>query len=69
MRNTSYLRSDDPWPDGVQPSMPIEGYTNIWTRAPSQTLHQRPVTQTEATEPVDLWRKLTCGDNNLARRV
>lgn len=67
MRNNLSSRSYDPWPDGIQPSVPIEGYTNTWTHTPSQTIYQRPVTRTEATGPVDLWRKLTCGDNNLAK--
>ncbi|MBF9043768.1 protocatechuate 3,4-dioxygenase subunit beta [Rhodobacterales bacterium HKCCE4037] len=61
------MRSYDPWPEGVQPSVPIEGYTNTWTHTPSQTLYQRPVTRTEATGPANLWRKLKCGDSNLAQ--
>lgn len=57
----------DPWPTGIQPSVPVEGYTNTWTHTPSQTLFKRPVTRTEATGPADLWRKLECGDRNLAQ--
>lgn len=67
MDNHTPPRSYDPWPDGVQPSVPIEGYTNTWTHTPSQRQFQRPVTRTEATGPADLWRKLQCGDSNLAQ--
>jgi protocatechuate 3,4-dioxygenase beta subunit len=66
MRNVSGGRTYDPWPEGVQPNVPIAGYTNTWTHTPSQTLYRRPVTRTEATGPVELWRKLHCGDSNLA---
>jgi protocatechuate 3,4-dioxygenase beta subunit len=66
MRNDTTPRIYDPWPDGVQPSVPIEGYTNTWTHTPSQVAFRRPVTRTESTGPVELWRKLHCGDNNLA---
>ncbi|WP_323771608.1 protocatechuate 3,4-dioxygenase subunit beta [Antarctobacter sp.] len=66
MRNDAGTRMYDPWPEGVQPSVPIEGYTNTWTHTPSQTLYRRPVTRTEATGPADLWRKMHCGDSNLA---
>lgn len=67
MRNHTTQRIYDPWPDGVQPSVPIEGYTNTWSHTPSQNLFQRPVTRTEATGPSELWRKLECGDSNLAK--
>jgi len=56
----------DPWPEGVQPSVPIEGYPNTWTFTPSRPPFQRPLTRTEATGPFELWRKLDCGTNNLA---
>ncbi|MFK7874810.1 MAG: protocatechuate 3,4-dioxygenase subunit beta [Paracoccaceae bacterium] len=51
----------------MQPSVPIEGYTNTWTHTPSQRLFQKPITRTEVTGPVDLWRKLHCGDSDLSR--
>ncbi|MFK8033914.1 MAG: protocatechuate 3,4-dioxygenase subunit beta [Hyphomicrobiales bacterium] len=66
MKNESIKRRYDPWPEGVQPSVPVEGYTNTWTHTPSQPLVRRPVTRTESTGPLDLWRKLECGDSNLA---
>ncbi|MEQ8335630.1 protocatechuate 3,4-dioxygenase subunit beta [Nisaea sp.] len=56
----------DPWPEGVQPSVPIEGYPNTWTFTPSRPAIHRPLTRTEATGPMELWRKLECGTNNLA---
>lgn len=67
MRTNSPSRRYDPWPDGVQPSVPIEGYPNTWTHTPSQRLFQKPITRTEVTGPVDLWRKLQCGDSDLSR--
>lgn len=66
VRNDTRRRIYDPWPEGVQPEVPIEGYTNTWTHTPSQPLYPRPVTRTEATGPAELWRKLHCGDHNLA---
>ena len=66
MTPASARRSYDPWPEGVQPSVPIEGYTNTWTHTPSQPAFRRPVTRTDTTGPAELWRKLVCGDNNLA---
>ncbi|WP_347919207.1 protocatechuate 3,4-dioxygenase subunit beta [Paracoccus marcusii] len=59
-------RSYDAWPEGVQPAVPIAGYTNTWTHTPSQPAFRRPVTRTEITGPDGLWRKLCCGDSNLA---
>lgn len=56
----------DPWPQGVQPDVPIQGYPNTWTHTPSQPLLRRPATRTEATGPLRLDRKLTCGEANLA---
>jgi len=56
----------DPWPKGVQPDVPIEGYPNTWTFTPSQPAIQKPLTRTEATGPAKLWAKLTCGENDLA---
>lgn len=66
MKNAAAGRTYDPWPEGVQPSVPIEGYTNTWTHTPSQAAYRKPVTRTETTGPAELWRKLQCGDNNLA---
>lgn len=66
MRNDTIRRSYDPWPEGVQPEVPIEGYTNTWTHTPSQAAYPRPATRTEKTGPTELWRKLHCGDSNLA---
>src|SRR3954454_2723241 len=57
----------NPWPPGIEPAVPIPGYTNTWTHTPSQPLHQRPVSRTEATGPLELQRKLPCGDVNLAQ--
>jgi len=57
------------WPplaEGVQPAVPIDGYPNTWTFTPASPPYSRPLTRTEATGPLDLWRKLPCGDNNLA---
>ncbi len=56
----------DPWPAGIQPSVPIEGYPNTWTFTPSRPAFIRPPTRTETTGPAGLWRKLRCGENNLA---
>lgn len=56
----------DPWPAGIEPDVPVPGYTNTWTHTPSQPLHRRPVGRTEATGPLELQRKLPCGDVNLA---
>ena len=66
MKNDTSRRVYDPWPEGVQPEVPIEGYTNTWTHTPAQAPYRRPVTRTEATGPAELWRKLHCGDSNLA---
>ena len=66
MRNDTSRRRYDPWPEGVQPDVPIEGYTNTWTHTPSQAAFRRPVSRTEATGPSGLWQKLHCGDSNLA---
>jgi protocatechuate 3,4-dioxygenase beta subunit len=65
-RNIS-ARIYDPWADGVEPSVPIEGYPNTWTHTPSQKMFQRPITRTEATGPFELWRKLKCGESDLSR--
>ena len=56
----------EPFPPGVEPAVPIEGYPNTWTHTPAQPLIRRPVTRTEATGPIDLWRKLPCDESNLA---
>lgn len=56
----------DPWPPGIPPAVPIEGYPNTWTHTPAQPLIRRPATRTEATGPLRLERKLPCGDANLA---
>jgi protocatechuate 3,4-dioxygenase beta subunit len=66
MRNIHTSRLYDPWPQGVEPSVPIEGYTNTWLFTPTQPAIRKPVTRTEATGPAELWRKLACGDGNLA---
>jgi protocatechuate 3,4-dioxygenase beta subunit len=55
-----------PWPAGIQPEVPVPQYPNTWTHTPSQPLLRRPITRTEATGPIDLFRKLPCGDDNLA---
>jgi protocatechuate 3,4-dioxygenase beta subunit len=55
-----------PWPEGVEPAVPIEGYPNTWTFTPSRPAFPRPLTRTEITGPTELWRKLPCGGNNLA---
>src|SRR3954447_1986002 len=57
----------NPWPPGIEPAVPVPGYTNTWTHTPSQPLLQRPVSRTEATGPLELQRKLPCGDVNLAQ--
>ena len=57
----------DPWPPGTEPEVPVPGYPNTWTHTPSQPLHRRPVGRTEATGPLELQRKLPCGDSNLAQ--
>jgi protocatechuate 3,4-dioxygenase beta subunit len=62
-------RRFEPWPDGVEPRVPIEGYPNTWTHTPARAPFRRPVTRTEATGPLGLWRKLPCGDSNLAVAV
>ncbi len=56
----------DPWPAGIQPAVPIEGYTNTFSHTPAQPAIRRPALRTEVTGPVDLARKLPCGDDNLA---
>src|SRR4030095_1536435 len=55
-----------PCPQGIQPDVPVPHYPNTWTHTPSQPLLRRPITRTEATGPMDLARKLQCGDDNLA---
>ncbi len=56
----------DPWPPGIEPTVPIEGYPNTWTHTPKQPLHHGPVTRTERTAPLRLADKLPCGNDNLA---
>ena len=56
----------EPWPPGIEPAVPIAGYPNTWTFTPSQAPIRRPATRTEATGPMELQRKLPCGDANLA---
>jgi protocatechuate 3,4-dioxygenase beta subunit len=63
MAERSRLR---PWPQGIQPDVPVPHYPNTWTHTPAQALLRRPITRTEATGPMDLARKLPCGDHNLA---
>jgi protocatechuate 3,4-dioxygenase beta subunit len=56
----------DPWPPGIEPLVPIEGYPNTWTHTPATPPLRRPPSRTEATGPLHLDRKLPCGDDNLA---
>jgi protocatechuate 3,4-dioxygenase beta subunit len=56
----------DPWPKGLEPAVPVAGYPNTWTHTPAGAPFRRPATRTEATGPLELWRKLPCGDDNLA---
>ena len=56
----------DPWPPGIEPAVPIEGYANTFTHTPALAPIRRPATRTEVTGPTELWRKLPCGDDNLA---
>lgn len=56
----------EPWPEGIEPAVPIPGYANTFTHLPSQPLIRRPATRTEATGPYGLGRKLPCGADNLA---
>ena len=56
----------DPWPPGIEPAVPIEGYTNTFTHTPALPPIRRGATRTEVTGPLELWRKLPCGDDNLA---
>ncbi|WP_052401324.1 hypothetical protein [Muricoccus aerilatus] len=56
----------DPFPPGIEPEVPVPGYPNTWTHTPAQPLLRRPVTRTEVTGPMDLWRKLPCDESNLA---
>jgi protocatechuate 3,4-dioxygenase beta subunit len=55
------------WPAGIEPDVPVPGYPNTWLYTPAQALVRRPATRTEATGPLDLQRKLPCGDANLAQ--
>ncbi len=55
-----------PVPPGIEPEVPIEGYPNTWTHTPVQPPIRRPATRTEATGPLELWRKLACDASNLA---
>ena len=55
-----------PVPPGIEPAVPIEGYPNTWTHTPAQPPIRRPATRTEATGPLELWRKLACDASNLA---
>jgi protocatechuate 3,4-dioxygenase beta subunit len=56
----------DPWPPGIEPAVPIEGYSNTFTHTPALPPIRRTATRTEVTGPIELWRKLPCGDDNLA---
>ena len=55
-----------PWPAGIEPAVPIEGYPNTFTNTPAAPPVIRPLTRTERTAPRDLHLKLPCGDGNLA---
>ena len=50
----------------AQPQVPIPGYAGTALRNPSLPFIRRPVTRTEITGPLDLARKLSPGDSNLA---
>ncbi|MDB5373677.1 MAG: Protocatechuate 3,4-dioxygenase beta subunit [Belnapia sp.] len=54
------------WPPGIEPAVPIPGYANTYTHWPAQPLLRRPAGRTERSGPLDLGRKLPCGDDNLA---
>src|SRR5215203_6704722 len=56
----------DAMPPGIEPEVPVPGYPNTWIYTPLQPPRRRPVTRTEATGPLDLHRKLPCGESNLA---
>jgi len=56
----------DPWPEGIQPNVPIAGYPNTFSHTPSAPLIPRPATRTERAAPARLSQKLLCGDDNLA---
>ncbi len=56
----------EPWPEGVEPAVPIAGYPNTFTHTPAAPLIRRPATRTERAAPGDLGRKLACDDDNLA---
>jgi protocatechuate 3,4-dioxygenase, beta subunit len=66
MSEAATPRRFDPWPAGVQPQVPIEGYPSTWDYTPAQGLFRRPATRTELTGPFELWRKLPCDESNLA---
>lgn len=55
-----------PWPPGVEPAVPVEGYANTFTHTPAQSPVRRPATRTEVTGPLELWRRLRCDGDNLA---
>jgi len=55
-----------PWPEGVEPAVPIEGYPNTFTHTPSAPLIRRPLTRTERAGPRDLAAKLATDCENLA---
>ena len=44
----------DPWPPGIEPAVPIEGYANTFTHTPALAPIRRPATRTEVTGPTEL---------------
>ena len=56
----------DPWPPGIEPVVPVPGYPNTATHTPAHPLPRPGVSRSEATAPRELWRKLPCGEANLA---
>lgn len=60
------IRSVSPWPEGIEPQVPTEGYAGTFTHTPAQALLRRPPSRTELTAPLTLADKLACGDDNLA---
>ena len=55
-----------PWPAGIEPRVPTEGYAGTFTHTPALAPIRRPPGRTELTAPRDLGTKLPCGDDNLA---
>ena len=60
------IDSIPPWPEGIEPQVPTEGYAGTFTHTPAVPPIRRPPGRTELTAPRDLAAKLPCGDDNLA---